>query len=1265
MKLRVSAWNLVQASIIIVTFLFPFLIQNNLKAQVNICDRTDQVEAEILRLINLPQSVSGVTCDTVTTDQLATRITSLILRDPTPDDGPDETDDDITELKAEDFANLLNLTILDLSNNNLTDLPPGIFSDLTNLTRLELAGNELTTLGSGLFSDLTNLTTLGLNSNGLTSSTSSLLPANLFSGLTSLQHLFLNNNTLETLPENIFDGLTSLTRLDLQDNDLRILSPKIFGLINPMNSRSALTTLNLRNNNLAELPPEIFSGFNNLIGVDVSGNPQDDSPAFTLTVTPVVTDEPDATGQGMAVIEVVQGVPFNVRATVSITGGNFPDGTSTVTIERGKTQSDPFPYTLDLNQTSTTITVSSPTPLNTDNTPIANIESDYGFDAAFNLIGYSGFRLAASGESLILGEFCRRTQQVRAAILRMIGGGVTCLTVTADQLTPITELNLSNRLIRSLKSGDFSGLTSLTRLDLFFNSLRSLPENIFADLTNLRSLDLAFNNLSSLPAGLFNGLTNLVGVDVSDNPERNDSLPLTATLKMISDGTAVVEIALGVPFTNVTVNLEISGGTFSNGMTTMDDVEIVKGETQSAAFEYTVITTAPTPDTPIPETTIRITNITSDPTEIDNEFSISTGMGYGGFELASGDPLIITNGICSRTQQVRAAILVAITETNDCAMVTADQLTEITGMLRLGSENIDSLQSGDFAGLTGLETLFLNNNSLTELPTDIFNGLTALTWLNLDNNSLNMLDEDIFDGLTALTILSLNGNGLSTLDEDIFDGLMNLQRLFLSFNELSELDEDIFDGLMNLQRLFLNTNELKQLPTGIFSGLINPNLDPPSSPLTTLILRSNQLTELPDGIFSGLTSLTTVDVSDNPKPDDPNTDPPPPPFILTATPVVTIDSSDSDPGMAVIEIAQGVPFTTVTATVTITGGEFLDGTPSVTIPKGRTQSDPFPFILTELSGIITVSSPVSVPSDIRDGTQGYSGFQLISGPALTVQARRNICSRTKAVQDEILSLITMNGVSGVRCETVIATQLTEITALNLNSKSISSLKSGDFAGLTGLTSLDLSDNLLMELPDGIFSDLGMLQGMDASGNPGALFILTVTPKMTSPSTAVIEVAQGVPFTSVTATLSITGGSLSGNPTVTIPKGATQSPEFTYTVDPNAISTVLTVSTISDPSNDDIRGGFSSGVGYSGFQLVGEPLLIFGRGICNRTPQVQAAILDEIDSLTRDDCAMVTPALLAEIEILTFLSGQTIASLQSGDFAGLSRLTTLVLEKTTA
>ena len=73
------------------------------------------------------------------------------------------------------------IVILDLSNENITQLKTNDFSGLTSLQRLYLSYNQLESL-----------------------------PMELFSGLTSLQSLDLFNNKLASLPEGIFSHLTSL-----------------------------------------------------------------------------------------------------------------------------------------------------------------------------------------------------------------------------------------------------------------------------------------------------------------------------------------------------------------------------------------------------------------------------------------------------------------------------------------------------------------------------------------------------------------------------------------------------------------------------------------------------------------------------------------------------------------------------------------------------------------------------------------------------------------------------------------------------------------------------------------------------------------------------------------------------------------------------------------------------------------------------------------------------------------------------------------------
>ena len=188
----------------------------------------------------------------------------------------------------------------------------------------------------------------------------------------------------------------------------------------------------------------------------------------------------------------------------------------------------------------------------------------------------------------------------------------------------------------------------------------------------------------------------------------------------------------------------------------------------------------------------------------------ASGGDYSDIMIASVTVTVTDNdddaGICGRTPAVRDALMALIPGVSDCAAVTAADLAAITGPLDLAVENITALAAGDFAGLSALMELYLDNNGLTTLPDDVFAGLTELEILYLNNNGLTTLPDDVFEPLTALTDLYLNNNDLTSLPGGVFDRLTRLGFLTLYYNALETLPDGVFEPLTELDGLYLSDN---------------------------------------------------------------------------------------------------------------------------------------------------------------------------------------------------------------------------------------------------------------------------------------------------------------------------------------------------------------------------------------------------------------------------------------------------------------------------
>ncbi len=430
-----------------------------------ICDRTEQVRDDIISMLNAQAlgSLGIKDCSEVTDEHLA-RIWVLDLNG-------GGTRKKIASLKSGDFQGLSGLAELELVDNSLSELPEGVFDGLSSLEILTMHENDLSSLPDGVFDDLPNLDALALH-----------------------------DNELAALPDGVFDQLTELSRLFIADNKLTALrSDEFEGVPN-------LTDLIVSNNELTTLPAGLFEGLSKLEVVSFTGNT---GAPFTLT------GELERQGDDGVLVKVAEGAPFEMTVTLSVEGGTL--SVASANVPAGGVQ-------------SAVVTV---------------IPGELGGEVVVSMVSAAFQGGSADGVGVGVGDsvslnfpvptptptlvpsigICDRTQQVQDGILARLDNVSDCALVTESDLNGITgRLDVYEKSIPALRSGDFDGLDNLTGLYLYRNQIRELPEDVFDGLGSLERLSLGSNRISELPEDVFDGLGNLrylglVGNRISALPE--------------------------------------------------------------------------------------------------------------------------------------------------------------------------------------------------------------------------------------------------------------------------------------------------------------------------------------------------------------------------------------------------------------------------------------------------------------------------------------------------------------------------------------------------------------------------------------------------------------------------------------------------------------------------------------------------------------------------------------------------------------------------
>ena len=271
------------------------------------------------------------------------------------------SDSNIRSLNANDFDGLSALRNINLELNDIRNLPADIFDGLSELTKIDLRSNDIRNPPADIFDGLSAVTEIDLGQNDIRN-----LPADVFDGLSKLSILYLNNNKLTSLPADVFDGLSKLSRIDLDKNRLTSLPADVF------DGSSKLRNISLRFNDLTSLPTGLFDGLSLLGFFVVADNP---GAPFGITVSLEKVTE------GEFKAKADPGAPFNIVLRVAATNGSIDDGTTRITIQKGKTESD---TTLTVNRTG----AGTPDPTTVDIGTLPSVDS----------IKYKGLALVKSSD---------------------------------------------------------------------------------------------------------------------------------------------------------------------------------------------------------------------------------------------------------------------------------------------------------------------------------------------------------------------------------------------------------------------------------------------------------------------------------------------------------------------------------------------------------------------------------------------------------------------------------------------------------------------------------------------------------------------------------------------------------------------------------------------------------------------------------------------------------------------------------------------------
>ena len=703
-------------------------------------------------------------------------------------------DNQLSNISA--LAGLTNLTRLYLWGNTISDISH--LSGLTSLRQLRIGENNISNISA--VSRLTNLTYLSVKENAISDISA-------VSGLTNLAELVIGNNTISDITP--IQNLTNLEWLDMPNNSISDISAvqnltqlvELYFQNNAVSDLSPLVTntglgtddeLDVRGNLLSypsiytHIPAlqarNVYVDFDNRVAtapVKISGDTQQGNTGATLA-QPFVVEVQDGSSVAFVGVPVTFAVTagggslsatntttdVNGRAETELTLGNTA-GTNTVRVSvTGITQTIAFTATATTTNTAPVFTEGA----STTRTIAENTASGVNIGSAVSATDVDNdtltYSLSGTDASAFDIDTTNGQLQTQAALdyetkssytvtVTVSDGDFTDTIAVTISITDVNEVPTASAICEVgdiLAPGEsctypgtdteFSVLGNGNGQFLFFTSGSSL---------NIKGTEINGESYTLVAKKLRSGSWEIEEIaDSADNtvPETTNTAPVftdgTSTTRTIAENTAA-GINIGTAITATDADNDTLTYTLGGTDAAAFNVDSNTGQLKTRnALDYETKTSYMVTVTVTDGSLTDTITVTISVTDIADTVVTST-----------------LTPVSERTLQVREAIL-GVVRLNFPTISGYDAITKshLSGIttLYLNNQNITSLKAGDFDDLIGLEELRLNNNQLTTLPDGIFNNLTSLTDINLYNNQLSSLPAGIFEGLTSLTTLRLGRN---------------------------------------------------------------------------------------------------------------------------------------------------------------------------------------------------------------------------------------------------------------------------------------------------------------------------------------------------------------------------------------------------------------------------------------------------------------------------------------------------------------------------